>query len=906
MRISERSVLVLAEGDSSKGSDNAKGHLFEQFIARLLFQLGYENPNISSLNVTADGIEIDISVNHRLSKRLGLAECKAYTAPVRAKEVDAFYGKLVVARLQGRDADGFFFALPRLTQQGAEQARTIEKADAGFHYLDADAVFDHTRAAGLTVPPPRSLDDLITSDSAIFITEHGVYEAVKILDPDLRVAIELAVWAADGAVPTKVIELIQESAYGIGLSARDANHSTQPAHRATTTPTDVPVLVEVQGSRSDFEYQLPASPTFFVGRKQLIKDLEPVLSDAAGAFVVNAQSGWGKSSLALTLKRRVEDAGGVALVLDSRTANHPNYVVAAIRELAGRAERSGRLQLAAGAAWTSLASSLDTLKQAAWRPDPSPLMLFFDQFENVFANEALTREFRNLALSVRDLGQPLVVGFAWKTDLVSWTESHPYRLRDDIRAQSMVINLGPLDAREIDALLRRLDKSLEAKLVRDLRQRLREYSQGLPWLFKKLAGHILRELRAGQTQESLLSEGLNVQALFEADLAELQPSELEGIKYIARFAPIPASEVMEKVSPPAVQSLLDRRLIIQVGEKLDTYWDTFRDFLNTGRVPIEDSYILRQVPASVSRLLRQVVAVGGDASVANLARDMKTSENVIFNVARELRLFGVIAQEPNRVRLSSDIANASNREQEVRLRVASSLRRHRAYSTLTRLAEQHGGEVPIGSFARGLPGSFPAVEVAEKTWATYARIFAAWFDYAGLATWSKSTISTAPSRPGAGLFTASARQRTAGVFPQRSPGPSVDLLRRIGRDRIVNVHEGRAVTSASRDLLELGLVSVSESGDLTMADTESLNPDGTINGTRLRIAMERADGVRSALERLAADPTAGAAELGELLAVAQRAGWADSTRYTMGKNLRSWAKVAGMPVRRESKSRSDN
>ncbi len=54
---------------------------------------------------------------------------------------------------------------------------------------------------------------------------------------------------------------------------------------------------------------------------------------------------------------------------------------------------------------------------------------------------------------------------------------------------------------------------------------------------------------------------------------------------MARFAPVSASEVMERASASVVQSLIDRRLLIQVGERLDTYWDIFRDFLNTGRVP---------------------------------------------------------------------------------------------------------------------------------------------------------------------------------------------------------------------------------------------------------------------------------------------------------------------------------
>jgi hypothetical protein len=741
LAIQETQVLVLAAGDTPQAAANARGHLFERFVAKVLERFGYDEPRVEHLNVTDDGVELDIAVRHRLNNRPALAECKAYSAPVHVRELNAFYGKLTTRRFAEPDTDGFFFALPRLTQPGAEQARTIEGRDTHFRYLNADVVADVARQLGLISDPPSAVGTLIMSDPAIVVTEDGVYAARKVLDPDSRTAVEVIAWSNGVSVPVPTLELLRTSAFVSGVPVRDVR-SSEPG-RVVRTEADSPMIVEVRGSGSDFEYQLPASPKYFVGRSNVLEEIEQLVARGPGTLVINAQSGWGKSSLALRLKQSAAQAGGHGVVFDSRTAASRAYVAAALRAAALQAERVRVLSLAEDTSWASLPSALDTMKHARWNDKGAPLLIFFDQFENVFRDEALTREFRDLALGINDIGVPVVIGFAWKTDLVGWTERHPYQLRDEIRGQARVTNLPPLGAREIDTLLRRLERALGRNLLRDLKQRLREYSQGLPWLFKKLAGHVLREVQQGTTQAELVAEALNVQNLFQADLDELQPAEQEVLKVIARYAPVPVSEVMDRVPAELVQSLVDRRLVVKVGERLDTYWDIFRDFLTTGRVPIEDSYIVRSTPRMVARLLQTVMRAEGDMSVSDLATVLNTSENAVYNLSRELRLFGALAYAPNRVRLAEEIMTASDPEEELRRRVASSLRRHRAFSTFSRLAEQQGGAVSINALARNLPATFPAVEVAETTWGRYARSFARWFQYAGLA---RSGIRTSNQR----------------------------------------------------------------------------------------------------------------------------------------------------------------
>ncbi|MGW5587105.1 nSTAND1 domain-containing NTPase [Streptomyces sp. NPDC003857] len=678
-------MLVLAAGDTVAARNNAKGHLFESFVALLLHEYGYEAPTTSDLNVHSDGIEIDIVATNVITHQKAVVECKAYSSNVRAQACTSFLGKLQLARYEGDDnVFGYFFALPRLVAEGEEVARKATAKDKQFRYFNVTDVVDLLKRRGLIVDLPEGgrITGRLFSDPAVIITQYGIYSCAKILDRETQRADSVMMWAADMArVPDPVVELLEGDLYATGLPIRTAQgertRTTHAAHEDDTLPT----IVRVRGSSEDFEYQLPASPEYFVGRGSAVQDLETFVDQHKGSLVLNAQSGWGKSSLALQLKRIVEARGGYAIVVDSRTATSARFISEVLRVAAHEAEALGIIELPAECSWASLASSVWTLQRIEWKNFDKPFLVFFDQFENVFQDERMTQEFRDLTLMVRDSDIPILVGFAWKTDLVAWTESHPFRLRDEIRSSSTSISVGPMRAREIDTLLRRLEKKLGTSLSRDLRQRLREYSQGLPWLFKKLSGHIIRELQSRQkSQEQLVSEALNVQSLFDSDLSGLSPVENEALRHIARFAPVSAVEVTERFNSSAIQSLLDSRLVVALAGKLDTYWDTFRDFLNTGRVPIEDSYIVRQSPRAVAELLFAVLAAGGDASVSDLSDELNVSTKVIYNRSREPRLFGLTAYEPNRVKLLDEVLHAADIEAEMRRRVASALRRNRAYS----------------------------------------------------------------------------------------------------------------------------------------------------------------------------------------------------------------------------------
>ncbi|MEV0950472.1 restriction endonuclease [Promicromonospora sp. NPDC050249] len=904
MTVRDPLVIVLAHGDSQSAVNNAKGHLFEDFIARVLSTYGYEEPKRENLNVSESGVELDVVVRHTLDGAEAIVECKAYSSAVSAEKLSAFYGKLAARRLDSPgELRGLFVAIPRLTSDGAEKARKIQEGDQRFRSLNAVTIWD--LLLGKRLIREIQEHDRTFSDPAVVVHESGVYTAAVEIDQASRTGLRIVVDSATGSVSQAARELLAEHAYAQGLPVLPLRGPAKPVISTSGHPD--PIIVTVTGSSSDFEYQRPASPKYFVGRRKLLGEVDDSIGSGSKLLVLNAQSGWGKSSLALKIAAHIRSTGGQATVIDSRTASQGGYVAAVLRKAAVAAETAGLVKLPDNATWATVAGALSSLEESIWSKDDAPMLVFFDQFENVFKDPDLTREFRDLALAATDRKSGLVVGFAWKTDYVDWTENHPYQLRDEIRGRASVITLDPFGAKDVEVILKRLEKAADQKLSREIRQRLREYSQGLPWLLKKLSGHLIGELKSGSTQEQLVNEGLNVQSLFEGDLASLNPSEAEALRFVARYAPIMAADVTERYTPALVQSLLDQRLVVQVGERLDTYWDIFRDYLNTGSVPIEDSYILRVTPASVARLLSVVLSIGrGDAAVSEITERLSTSENVVWNASREMRLLGLASYVPNRVRLLPEIFDASDLESEIRRRVAAALRRHRAYTVFVDVAEKTSGAVTAQAFAQRLPGVFPAVEVADRTWSTYARAYISWFEYAGLAVSSQKGARIAPegARGKGSLLTARTIRMDQVVFPSAPSGPSVAFLIEVAEQGTLPLPTTAGGRRAMRQLYALGALVVDNASG-SIRPTPGLVENGELVPSELFALLRGVPGGKEVLGAIEANPAVKPAQLGDLVAEAVNATWASGTKEGIGKSFRSWARLAGLSTARRERPKAE-
>jgi hypothetical protein len=100
--------------------NNRRGDLFGRLMSDLFLSLGYDDVR---LNIAHSGREIDIEAEHRVERRLAMAECKALKAKAGGKEINTLAGKLRPEQRKhpGVSITPYFIPLSGFTETSVDQ-----------------------------------------------------------------------------------------------------------------------------------------------------------------------------------------------------------------------------------------------------------------------------------------------------------------------------------------------------------------------------------------------------------------------------------------------------------------------------------------------------------------------------------------------------------------------------------------------------------------------------------------------------------------------------------------------------------------------------------------------------------------------------------------------------------------
>jgi len=768
-------LLIVSSGENEKVQANARGKLFENIIAEVLRHYGYEIDR-HRINVTYAGMEIDIEGKTRITSIPLYSECKCYRSEVNSEEFIKFFGKYMSQWLKDNKCHGLFVAIPGVNSHamGFYRENCEKNCQITVRLLQEPEVLD-TLIESRIVISSKEVEKLVNleigspGDNLLICSDKGYFWVQYIIPIGAGIASKIQLFDSHGHTITDkdTIDYLGKLVPEIG-DLEIIEQSIETKHRFYEEPTDE--IVEIRGGSTCFEYQFPAYPEFFFGRDEILVSIEKFVSEIIENKISNrgilfeANSGWGKSSLVLKTVSRILENGHYAVAIDSRSASTSLFLLKTVQHVIDR------FSLFNGApdekpviggfdgAIRALLKIGDALKQ-----NGKLLFIFFDQFENVFYLQDVLAKIAQICLKITDKRTNIVLGFSWKTDLVGITREFPYKLRDIIIDTCQVFRLKQFSEVEINAILDRLGEDLHTTLRKDLRFFLSEFSQGYPWLLKKLCAHVKNQRNAGIAQSEIARGLLNVEQLFHEDIDGLTSEQDEALRRIAQLAPVSIPEIGEEFSTDIIQSLVNRRLIVKVGAKYDIYWDIFRDYLNTGKLPIEQVYLIRAQVGSILNAIQILHNAGDKLNTKSFKEKSGLSDGAYLNIVRDLRILQLAKVEEDSVSL---FISSGFKDSEIIRHLKDHLRdklpRNRCVHNVLKILKEKG-EINIEELAVILKYEFPYISAVKKTWETYARVLATWLDFSDLSVFDQNNYKISEYKVGSQI-----RDRSLSFASKRS------------------------------------------------------------------------------------------------------------------------------------------
>lgn len=821
-------LRIEAPGNSIQEKNEKRGKLFEKLCRDLLRSLGYEIRRVTRVNYA--GMEIDIEGEKIIEKTSFIGECKAHSSEISADKLQKFVGKLTARWLKDKTMQGVFIILPQLNPyaRGYYNEFFRDEKNMILSVLEEEDIIKYIVKTKISVSPDiieniaSKKYSLRLGDLELIYTEKGFFWFQYLINDQTGIPDYLCILDTNGEVITEryLIDYLQNLSNDFS-DLRILSPKIESA-KVLREKTEGEEIVRIRGSSSWFEYQFPASSEYFVGRQDIVDEFSNLLNAVIEskttyrAVVINGNSGWGKSSC--ILKLAAEAKGDILMIpIDARTASSSRFLLYAVKYVFDEILRERFLEMKRDdfhiGGSESLFKNLEIMDELL-KKDKKAVVIFFDQFENIFYQKGILEKLRNFALKLNDKQYNMVVGFSWKTDLIGITHDFPYILRDDILRISKTFQLEKFGEAETQAIIKALRKEIKAQVRKDLAFRLSEFSQGLPWLLKKLCAHIIKQRREGISQIELSNKLLNIQELFNEDINELSSPEQESLKYIAQKAPISINEISEIYSKELISSLIDKRLIVRVGPKYDIYWDIFKDYLNTGKLAAEETYILRTAPNSLLSVLKEFIGKN-KLSVKGLLDKVRYTEKSIYNILKDAKLLNLINIIEDEAKPLFNIKISEEElPEEIKRLTKEKLGKHKIVSKMNELFLERD-KIHVKQIASIFREIFPYIKADEKTWNTYARILGRWMDFADYGIYSGEILKKFdPNSDVKSKYPFGVRYRRPGFFiPQTQYKPIQEFMEKVSyaiRNRAQLDVSSSRMTKALRDAAGIGFIETSQ------------------------------------------------------------------------------------------------
>lgn len=878
----------------SSSTAKERGDLLEALSREMLEVQNFK----VEVEVKKTGIELDLLCKHNVADRTIYVECKAYRdSKIDAPIIRQLMGSIV---LQGY-SEGWLISTSELSKEakGIEDELASKGLAGKLAIYTPRKIIDSLLASKIISEPPKAqliqhFPEENMGEWTLLITPYGKFWAVSILQ---------------GGMPSNVVcyhakssNLVDDQILLDNIASTDSHLAKldfskiifTKKEKQSTLEESLIEVVEVQKGDDWNDYR-PARPEDFVGRTKDINEIFDFFKKIKDketnrrCFAITGNSGLGKSSLIIKLlekaKNKYQKHKIYICAVDVRAAKSSEYIYSALLKTLKNAQKKGfgnpNINLLITNASHPLDSESITEYLASVDAANQLIVLVFDQFEELFSKPDLSDLFNNTSNMLMDatsLQFNFCIGFAWKTDSTTYTENPAYFFWHKLSEYRMVRKLSPFSDRESLTVISKFEDVIGQKLNSDLKHNLIVSSQGYPWLLKKLCIHLYEKLEQGAKQEDLLENKLDIASLFSDDLNELSVQEQKALRFIATKAPVDLIETIEICTDEIVQSLLHKRLIIKSGNRLNIYWDIFREFILTGNIPIIS---LRYLPSNDFSTIWSVVKYLSQSpmSVQDLQEKTDLSEGTIQNVGTDILLLGLAVRENTQYVLSEDLLEEGNTQENLLNIIREKFKKHIITLQLKDLSS--GTLLTITSFIDLMKETYSDNKYADKTWRSYAIRLIRWLDLTGFLQPTTEPNTWIYKDLGSSKTSVMSRRRASNFFvPRISPQLFISTHREIIGKSVQELPNDSKTNKTVEILKKFELID--NDSVLNINDFESIIYAKASSEFSIQAILEIKD-------LHSTDKLSGQA-LGILLKEKYDLKWTDVTTQHSGNKLNSWAK----------------
>lgn len=783
-------------------TSDEKGKFFEDVVGKLLKKMRFQIEK----RVKFTGMEIDVLAKNIDTQQKAFVECKFMTDPLQAGVIHKLMGKALLKKAEfaylfstsppGKEAKGTLIEIeedsknnppstPRLIFKGPEKLTQM--------YIDIEGITPISKHISST-----NFEKDFGNATILVSPSISFWAVEQIIDGIPKNLLIYSLYQNKKINLDEVKNFIKENptlwpGLEISLGGKTETPTTSGTEEEKEVITQVPMAEQ-------FDDYRPCRPDDFVGRyeeqKQLWDFLKKLREGKMTTRIISliGPSGFGKSSMILKLSSRFKNKHFKKKFylyhVDTRSASSPLFVTEAVRSGFQKAIDEGfieipNLNISIESSESILTSKSIQTSLKRLGEEKKVLIIFFDQFEELFTKEELYHTFENfkkVALGVDSIKENLVLGFSWRTGITLMDTNPAYHMWNSLKDLRFEIKLEAFDSSEISHMLKQLEKYINEPLEKQLKVRLKEQCRGYPWLLKKLCIHVYRQMKKGVSQLELITRQLNIETLFKEDTHPLAPKQLKCLKYIAHNSPVEITDVTDKYEQQTVDSLyVEHRLIIRTGHRYAVYWDIFRDYLIDETVPLLP---LTYMPLSQLGTILKVINLlnkEGPKSDTEIISYLGCTRGSFQNFIADLFAFIIVKRLDNenftlvrKLKSSTKIADY----------LYDQLKQHKVLQDIEK--DRSDDIISLDDFREFVSNAYSQVGLKPQSVNVYTNRLLQWFSFSGLAEISEKGIKVSLGGKGKnkGVLKRSPNQRYSQFrkptfLCSSSPRKAVELVERL-------------------------------------------------------------------------------------------------------------------------------